>query len=80
MPFPVVKIYSTPTCPNCMMAKEFLKQNGVPFVEINVAEDKQAAWEMIKKTGQTSLPVIEVNGSVIIGFDEELLKKKLNLK
>lgn len=80
MASPIVKIYSTPTCPNCMMAKEFLKQNNISFVEVDITKNREAAWEMMKKTGQTSLPVIEVDGSVIVGFDEELLKRKLNLK
>jgi len=74
-----VIVYSTPTCPYCDMAKAFLKQNNIPYKEINVAEDRKAASEMIEKSGQMGVPVIEIDGKIIIGFDRNAIKKELNL-
>ncbi len=64
-----VVVYTTPTCPYCYQAKEFLTRQGVPFVEKNVAADPQAAMEMIRISGQQGVPVITVDGQVVIGFD-----------
>jgi glutaredoxin 3 len=75
-----VKVYSTPTCPYCYMAKDFLKQNNIPFEDINVAEDHDAAHEMIEKSGQMGVPVIDINGKIIVGFDREGIKKALGIK
>lgn len=72
-----VKVYSTPTCPYCHMAKEFLKENKVEFEDINVAEDEKARNEMVEKSGQMGVPVIEINGKILVGFDKEALKKEL---
>lgn len=74
-----VKVYSTPTCPYCHMAKDFLKQNKVEFQDLNVAEDRKAAAEMIDKSGQMGVPVIDVSGEIIVGFNREALKEALNL-
>ncbi len=76
----MVKIYSTSTCPYCEMAKDFLKNNNVEFEDVDVSEDHAAQEEMIKKSGQMGVPVIEIDGKMIIGFDraavEEALKGK----
>jgi len=75
-----VKIYSTKVCPYCVMAKQFLKQNNVKFEEVDVGNDEAAAKEMVEKSGQMAVPVLEINGKIIIGFDRpkilEALKKK----
>ncbi len=76
---PAVKIYTTPTCPHCSMAKTFLRENGVEFVEINVAGDRAAAMEMIQRSGQMSVPVLDINGEIIVGFDRDAIKKALKL-
>jgi len=76
----VVKLYSTPTCPWCHRAKEFLKTNNIVFEDINVAADEDAAREMIEKSGQMGVPVLDIDGKIIIGFDIETIKKALNLK
>jgi len=76
----VIKIYTTPTCPWCKKTKEFFKENKIKFKEINVASNKKAAKEMIKKSGQMGVPVIEIDKQLIVGFDEEKLKKALKLK
>ena len=75
-----VTVYSTKTCPWCVKAKEFLKQNKIKFEDKNVAEDDKARNEMIKKTGQMGVPVIDIDGTVIIGFDVDAIKKSLKLK
>lgn len=78
-----VKIYSTPTCPYCEMAKEFFKENNIEYENIDVSKDKKAAEEMVEKTDQMSVPVIiiEKGGKekIIIGFDKEKLLKILEL-
>jgi len=74
-----VKVYSTPSCFFCKLLKEFLKENKIKFEEVNVQEDQEAAMEMIQKTGQTGVPVTEIDGKIIIGFDEEKLREALKL-
>ncbi|MEM5872553.1 MAG: glutaredoxin family protein [Candidatus Aenigmatarchaeota archaeon] len=75
-----VKIYTTSWCPYCEMAKNFLKENKIKFEEINVQENMEAAKEMIEKSGQTGVPVLDINGKIIVGFDVEKIKKALKLK
>ena len=70
-------IYSTPTCPYCIMAKNFFKKYNIAYNEKDVAADQMAAQEMIKKSGQMGVPVIEVDNEIMVGFDEERLKKIL---
>ena len=77
---PKVKVYSTPTCTFCKQAKQFLKDNNVEFENIDVSADQRAAEEMIEKTGQMGVPVIEVDNEVVIGFDKAKLEKLLKLK
>ncbi|MBT9149730.1 MAG: glutaredoxin family protein [Dehalococcoidia bacterium] len=74
-----VRIYSTPTCPWCKKAKSFLDKNGIPYQDLNVAVDKVARDEMIKKSGQMGVPVLEIDGDIVIGFNQEQLKEKLGL-
>lgn len=74
-----VTVYSTPTCPYCVMAKEFLKKNKVAFKDVNVAANRKAAEEMIKKSGQLGVPVLDINGTVIVGFDKAAIQEALNL-
>ncbi len=73
-------VYSTATCPYCVMAKNFLKEKKVEFEDVNVGLNQEKAREMIKKSGQMGVPVIDIAGEVIIGFDkpkmEAALKKK----
>ena len=79
MAAPKVKVYSTPVCPWCVKAKEFLKENKVPFEEINVLADREAASEMIQKSGQMGVPVVDINGEIIVGFNKNAMKKALNI-
>jgi glutaredoxin 3 len=72
-----VTIYTTPTCGFCRQAKQFLSQQGVPFVEKNVAADPRAAREMVRISGQQGVPVITVDGQVVIGFNQPRLMQLL---
>ncbi len=76
---PSVVIYSTPSCVYCRMAKQFFTDNKVNYTEYNVAEDYDKAAEMIEKSGQQGVPVIEINGKVIMGFDKPAIKEALGL-
>jgi len=75
-----IRVFSTPTCPYCVTLKEFLKENNVAFEDIDVSQNQAALDEMIKKTGQTGVPVVEIDGQIIIGFDREKIVKLLNIK
>ena len=75
-----VKVYSTSACPWCTRVKDFLKENNVSFVDVNVGIDKEAAREMVEKSGQMGVPVIDIDGMMTIGFDEARLRELLNLE
>ena len=77
---PDVKVYSTPNCPYCRKTKEFLEENHIEYEEINVAADKQKAQEMMAKTGRMSVPVIDIDGNYIVGYDEPALKESLHIE
>lgn len=75
-----IKVYSTPACPYCYMVKDWLKEKGIEFEEIDVAADEKAAQEMVEKSGQMSVPQIEINGKIIVGFDKEKIEGELEKK
>ena len=72
---PTIQIYTTPTCPWCKKTKEFLKKEKMAYTEIDVSDDQDTAQEMIKKSGQMGVPVLDIDGKIIIGFDPEAIKK-----
>jgi glutaredoxin-like YruB-family protein len=74
-----VKVYSTPTCPWCTRAKQFLNENNVPYESFDVSSDQQAAEEMINKSGQMGVPVIDIEGQIIVGFDKDRIKQALGI-
>ncbi len=74
-----VKVYSTPTCPWCKKTKKFLKDNGIAYQDFDVGADRAAREEMVRKTGQMGVPAIEIDGDIVVGFDEGWLKQKLGL-
>jgi len=74
-----VKVYSTSTCPFCIRAKQFLKDNNIIFEDIDVAGNQAAAEEMIKISGQMGVPVLDIEGEIIIGFDKEKIKENLGI-
>lgn len=73
-----VTVYSTPTCPYCTQVKEYLKSKSVPFTEHNVASDLDARNAMVQKSGQLGVPVIEVDGQVVVGFNRGKLDEILS--
>ena len=77
---PKVVLFSTPTCSWCRRAKRYFKEHRVPFKEINVERDQQAAHDIARKTGQTGVPVIKVGSSWIVGFDKGRIEKELARK
>ncbi len=74
-----VKVYSTPTCPYCTRVKQFLKDNNIAFEDIDVSQDEEMLQKMIDKSGQMGVPVIEINGEYIVGFDKEKIEAALDL-
>ena len=76
----IIKVYSTPTCPYCVTLKEFLKQKGFQFEDIDVSQNQSAVDEMVKKTGQFGVPVVDIDGQFIVGFDRERIVQLLNIK
>jgi glutaredoxin-like YruB-family protein len=73
-----VIVYSTSTCPYCIYAKDYFKKNGVSFEDVNVGLDRARAQEMVVKSGQMGVPVIDINGSIVVGFQPELFDSLLN--
>lgn len=76
---PNITIYSTPTCSYCRMAKAFLDKHNVPYTNIDVSRDQAKAEEMVQKSGQMGVPVIDVDGKIIVGFDQEELAKLVGI-
>jgi len=76
---PKVIVYSTPSCPYCHAAKEFLKENKVEYEDIDVSKEQEKAQEMIEKSGQMGVPVLDIGGTIIVGFDKDAIKKALKL-
>ena len=74
-----VKVYSTSTCPYCAMAKDFLKRNNIEFEEIDVGINQQAAEEMVNKSGQMGVPVLDIDGQIIVGFDKKAINKAIGI-
>ncbi|PIZ96928.1 MAG: NrdH-redoxin [Candidatus Magasanikbacteria bacterium CG_4_10_14_0_2_um_filter_33_14] len=74
-----VIVYSTTSCPYCNMAKDYFKANNVEYTDYNVGEDQAKGQEMVQKSGQMGVPVIDINGSIIIGFDKERINAALGL-
>lgn len=72
-----IKIYSTPTCPYCLMAKEYFKSKGIDYVDKDVSRDKDALQEMVSLSGQMGVPVIYIDGEVIVGFDRNRIEELL---
>jgi len=74
-----VTVYSTPTCPFCHKAKEYLEEKGVEFEDVDVSENEKKQKEMIDKSGQMGVPVLDINGTVIVGFDQAKMDEALGL-
>ena len=75
-----VIIYSTPTCHFCHMAKEFFTENHIPFIDKDASTDMEARKEAIAKSGQMGVPVIDIEGTIIVGFNQPFIKETLGIK
>jgi glutaredoxin-like YruB-family protein len=75
-----IRIFSTPSCPYCVTLKEFLKHYDFEFEDIDVSKDEKILEEMIQKSGQMGVPVVEIGDQIIVGFDKPKLVKILNIK
>lgn len=76
----MVKVFSTKICPYCVTLKEFLKQHNVEYEEIDVGEDEDGRKEMIEKSGQMGVPVLEINGQIVVGFDKARILELLGIE
>ena len=76
--FMKIKIYTTPTCPYCVMAKEYFRFKKLPFEEVDVSQNQDKAEELIKLSGQIGVPVIKIDDKVIVGFDQERIESALS--
>lgn len=74
-----VLVYSTPTCPYCVRLKQYLKENKVVFEDSDVGADEAKAAEMVQKSGQMGVPVLDIGGKIIVGFDKPKIKEALGL-
>ncbi|MFH1126291.1 MAG: glutaredoxin domain-containing protein [Candidatus Altiarchaeota archaeon] len=72
-----VTVYGTLTCPYCKMAREYLNSKNVKFNDIDVGKDREAAKEMVKKSGQMGVPVLDINGKIIVGFDRDAIEQAM---
>ena len=75
-----ITIYTTPTCAYCKMTKAFFKEHNVTYEEKDVANDHALAEEMVKKSGQMAVPVIDIDGQIVVGFDQSKLSELLHIK
>ncbi|SFC80524.1 glutaredoxin family protein [Clostridium uliginosum] len=73
----MIKVYSTDSCPWCVKVKNYLKSQNVEFEDLNVQDDMIAREEMIKKSNQMGVPVLDINNNIIIGFDKSAILKAL---
>ncbi len=74
-----VTVYSTPSCPYCNKLKQYLNKHGIRYTDINVAANKQAADEMVRRSGQRGVPQTDINGKIIIGFDVPKISRMLDI-
>lgn len=74
-----VKIYTTPFCVYCQKAKDFFQKNNIAYQEIDVTKNENDLNEMVRKSGQLAVPVVEIENQIIVGFDLNKIKKALNL-
>jgi glutaredoxin 3 len=78
-PQPRVIVFSTPTCSFCNMAKQYFRQKGIKFKDVDVSRDPAAARDMVRRSGQQGVPVIDIGGRIVVGFDRVKIDKYLSL-
>jgi len=72
-----ITLYTTPSCSFCRKAKDYFRKNQVRFTEYNIARDQRRAEEMVRKSGQMGVPVIDINGKIIVGFNQPEVERAL---
>ncbi|GIV66457.1 MAG: glutaredoxin domain-containing protein [Chloroflexota bacterium] len=77
---PKVIIFTTPTCTYCNMTKKYLREKGVRFREVDVSRDPAAAKDMVRRSGQMGVPVLDIGGKIVIGFDRSKINQYLGIK
>lgn len=78
-PQPRVIIFTTPTCTYCNMAKKYFRERGIKFKDIDVSRDMAAARDMVRRSGQQGVPVIDIGGKIVVGFDRQKIDKYLGI-
>lgn len=76
----MIRVFSTPTCPYCVTLKGFLKEKGFAFEDIDVSQNETALKEMVDKSGQMGVPVIDIDGQIVVGFDRNKIVGLLKIK
>ena len=79
-PQPKVLVFSTPTCTYCNLAKKYFREKGVKFTDVDVSRDQAAARDMVRRSGQMGVPVIDIGGRIIVGFDRPKINSLLGIK
>lgn len=77
---PKVVVFSTPTCTYCNMAKSYFREKGIKFMDIDVSRDQAAARDMVRRSGQMGVPVIDIGGKIIVGFNRPQINTLLGIK
>lgn len=75
-----VIVFSTPTCSFCAMTKKYFREKGVKFTDIDVSRDFDAARDMVRRSGQMGVPVIDIGGRIIVGFNKPQINLLLGIK
>ena len=78
-PQPRVIVFSTPTCSFCTMAKTYFREKGIKFRDVDVSRDMAAARDMVRRSGQQGVPVIDIGGKIVVGFDRVKINKFLGI-
>ena len=76
---PRVIVFSTPSCPHCGHAKRYLRSKNIPFRNVDVSRDRAAARDMQRRSGQQGVPVIDINGKIVVGFNRRKIDKILDI-
>lgn len=77
--FPKVIVFTTPTCPHCKHAKRYLRKKNVPFRDVDVSRDRAAARDMARRSGQQGVPVVDIGGQVVVGFNRRKIDRMLGI-
>ncbi|GAB4515875.1 MAG: glutaredoxin family protein [Anaerolineae bacterium] len=76
---PRVIVFTTPTCTYCNAVKRYLRQNKIKFKDVDISRDERAARDVVRRTGQMGVPVIDIDGKIVIGFDRPKIDRLLGL-